>query len=613
MATAPSELSIAEIRNYMLSNDSKVTNHALVKHFKHFLTKPETQNEARKLFKVYVNILSTIRNENNQKYLILRKKYIHELPSNDIVQRALATAGAEAVPSSPSGMSVISENAIVSPMRQPPPYVPPPEVAVPDKNCGCLDQIVEVATIETSKTAQEALVEPEKDVAAKKNPEENHELEVEKRLKAISKESHKENKENIPRFSFSSEGSATSLSSKSSKDTIDSDVDPPGSNVSVKEATRKFNRLVSEEEAKAAVVSPSGKKKIEEKDVKKNEAQETPEVTMAHKKAKEWIVAMARANYQDLSKLATEYPELVKLHDPFTGYTALHWAAKHGNQDVVKLIAGTHKADVNARTNGGYTPLHISMQFGRADVFELLVNVYKANRDLTDWSGNKPLDYSKQSTSVSPSTFSSEYYNDYYVHEIEPNNNNWARTLFKGASGSSVRNKKYIPKAYATISPNSKTAIVSRAQSLMTATAPTTRRRPKKAMAESLFSPEQNLLEPCDMLSPPTSPTNFPLNKSNNNNNNIVSPGTPPRRPSDEGATSLASGGSGKSGNSGNSGGSGSGSGGATPKSSEKNYKTTTKGNAPRRKESFFRKTLRAAVAGTQTANKPVTNQLLTE
>ncbi|XP_014097459.3 uncharacterized protein [Bactrocera oleae] len=266
MATAPTELSIDEIRNYMLSNDSKVTNHALVKHFKHFLTKPETQNEARKLFKVYVNILSTIRNENNQKYLILRKKYINELPSNDVVQRAVAAAGAEAVPSSPGGMSVISENAITSPMRQPPPYVPPPEVAATENNCGCLDQIVEMVTIETSKTAQAALVESEKEPLAKKTPEENHELEVEKRLKAISKESHKENKENIPRFSFSSEGSATSLSSKSSKDTIDSDVDPPGSNVSVKEATRKFNRLVSEEEAKAAVVSPSGKKKAEEKD-----------------------------------------------------------------------------------------------------------------------------------------------------------------------------------------------------------------------------------------------------------------------------------------------------------------------------------------------------------
>lgn len=30
--------------------------------------------------------------------------------------------------------------------------------------------------------------------------------------------------------------------------------------------------------------------------------------------------------------------------------TALHFAAKHGNEDIVKLIAGTHKANVNART-----------------------------------------------------------------------------------------------------------------------------------------------------------------------------------------------------------------------------------------------------------------------
>lgn len=28
----------------------------------------------------------------------------------------------------------------------------------------------------------------------------------------------------------------------------------------------------------------------------------------------------------------------------------MHWAAKHGNGDIVKLIAGTYKADVNERT-----------------------------------------------------------------------------------------------------------------------------------------------------------------------------------------------------------------------------------------------------------------------
>lgn len=39
----------------------------------------------------------------------------------------------------------------------------------------------------------------------------------------------------------------------------------------------------------------------------------TPEVTLSHPKAKEWIVAMARGNYQELAKLSTDYPELIKL------------------------------------------------------------------------------------------------------------------------------------------------------------------------------------------------------------------------------------------------------------------------------------------------------------
>ncbi|XP_055623034.1 uncharacterized protein LOC129766491 [Toxorhynchites rutilus septentrionalis] len=97
--------------------------------------------------------------------------------------------------------------------------------------------------------------------------------------------------------------------------------------------------------------------------------------------------------------------------------TALHWAAKHGSEDVIKLVAGTLKADVNTRTNGGYTALHIAMQFGRNDIFELLCNVYKADRDLLDWSGKKPLEYQKQMTSVSASTYSSEYDPMFIVNE----------------------------------------------------------------------------------------------------------------------------------------------------------------------------------------------------
>ncbi|KZS00676.1 putative Ankyrin repeat domain-containing protein [Daphnia magna] len=36
-------------------------------------------------------------------------------------------------------------------------------------------------------------------------------------------------------------------------------------------------------------------------------------------------------------------------------YTGLHWAAKHGHDDLVKMLAGTHKSDVNARTVQNFT------------------------------------------------------------------------------------------------------------------------------------------------------------------------------------------------------------------------------------------------------------------
>ncbi|XP_031346336.1 ankyrin repeat domain-containing protein SOWAHB isoform X6 [Photinus pyralis] len=79
--------------------------------------------------------------------------------------------------------------------------------------------------------------------------------------------------------------------------------------------------------------------------------------------------------------------------DPFTAYTVLHWGAKHGNEDIIKLFAGKYKADVNSRTNGGYTPLHMAVQFGHSKVFNLLVEVYHADPDVRDFSGRMPEQY----------------------------------------------------------------------------------------------------------------------------------------------------------------------------------------------------------------------------
>ena len=69
-----------------------------------------------------------------------------------------------------------------------------------------------------------------------------------------------------------------------------------------------------------------------------------------------------------LVKMLREDPRLAKAKDFITGYTALHWAAKHGNLDLVKLLAGQYQVDVNVKSHGGYTPLHLSCQFSHQEV-----------------------------------------------------------------------------------------------------------------------------------------------------------------------------------------------------------------------------------------------------
>ncbi len=52
-----------------------MTNHDLVKYFKAWLTHPTEKESARQKFKEYVNTLATIKQENGEKYLMLKKRY----------------------------------------------------------------------------------------------------------------------------------------------------------------------------------------------------------------------------------------------------------------------------------------------------------------------------------------------------------------------------------------------------------------------------------------------------------------------------------------------------------------------------------------------------------
>lgn len=61
--------------------------------------------------------------------------------------------------------------------------------------------------------------------------------------------------------------------------------------------------------------------------------------------------------------------------------TALHWGAKHGNLDIIKLIAGTYKVDANTRTVSklldGKRSLYLSVHCTGTD--ENVLRVYRTN------------------------------------------------------------------------------------------------------------------------------------------------------------------------------------------------------------------------------------------
>ncbi|XP_060792620.1 ankyrin repeat domain-containing protein SOWAHB [Neoarius graeffei] len=88
------------------------------------------------------------------------------------------------------------------------------------------------------------------------------------------------------------------------------------------------------------------------------------------------------------------FPSCPVYHDPSLSswtnssmlqFTALHWAAKHGKEDMVTVMADAG-ADVN--TKAGYTPLHIAALHGHVYIFNLLIQTYGAKENVRDYSGH---------------------------------------------------------------------------------------------------------------------------------------------------------------------------------------------------------------------------------
>lgn len=111
---------------------------------------------------------------------------------------------------------------------------------------------------------------------------------------------------------------------------------------------------------------------------------------------RKWVIEACNCNYNGLLTLLRDDPKLASYKDIVNGYTALHWAAKFGNLDIIKLIAGTHGVSTNIKSSAGHTPLHVAYIFNRIEAANLLVKSYKANVDIRDHSGKRPRQYCNQ-------------------------------------------------------------------------------------------------------------------------------------------------------------------------------------------------------------------------
>uniref|UniRef100_A0A3P8QBE0 SOWAHA-C winged helix-turn-helix domain-containing protein n=1 Tax=Astatotilapia calliptera TaxID=8154 RepID=A0A3P8QBE0_ASTCA len=102
---------------------------------------------------------------------------------------------------------------------------------------------------------------------------------------------------------------------------------------------------------------------------------------------KEWIYSAAGARVPDLSQLLRQDRALANKK-----VTALHWAAKHGNEEMATLVVNAG-GDVNIKSVSGYTPLHIAALHGHRHILDLLVGTYGAKENLRDYSGHLACHY----------------------------------------------------------------------------------------------------------------------------------------------------------------------------------------------------------------------------
>ncbi|XP_003414827.2 ankyrin repeat domain-containing protein SOWAHD [Loxodonta africana] len=111
-----------------------------------------------------------------------------------------------------------------------------------------------------------------------------------------------------------------------------------------------------------------------------------------------WMLAAAEGRIEELQELLKAEPGLLLRADPITGYTVLHWLAKHGRHEELILVYDFAQRrglqlDVSVPGSGGLTPLHLAAQQGHDMVIKVLVGALGADPTRRDHSGHRACHY----------------------------------------------------------------------------------------------------------------------------------------------------------------------------------------------------------------------------
>lgn len=117
-----------------------------------------------------------------------------------------------------------------------------------------------------------------------------------------------------------------------------------------------------------------------------------------------WLVAVSAGRWAHVRGLFLEEPELALQRDFVSGFTVLHWLAKHGDGTGLQELAEAARQaglalDVDARSGCGYTPLHLAAIHGHTLVIKVLVLQLGCQVQVRDGSGRRPWEYLGSSTS----------------------------------------------------------------------------------------------------------------------------------------------------------------------------------------------------------------------